>query len=84
MNTLFLKHKSIIGNTRAQISTDREGFVHVHYMQSKSQDGKYLNEVTRYIGVPNTLISDNAGEQTGPRKELQKCIHHFCNDGSTS
>ena len=41
---------------------DKKGFVYVHPIQSKSQSEEDLNVVTRDIGVPNTLISDNAGE----------------------
>ena len=56
MHTLFAKQKSIIGNTCAQIVTDGEGFVYAHPMISQSQAEEALNLVTRYIGVPNTLI----------------------------
>ena len=70
MNTLFAKNKYIIGNTCANIFMDGEGFINVHPMLSKSQVGEALNVVTRDIGGPNTLISDNAGEHTGPHTEL--------------
>ena len=40
-------------------------------MKPKSQDGEALNVTTRDIGVPNTLISDDEGEQTAPQTELQ-------------
>ena len=63
-----------MGSKFYQILTDREGFVYVHPMRSKSQYGKYLNVVTRDIGVPKTLISYNAGKQTGTHTELQECI----------
>ena len=53
-------------------------------MQSKSKYGEALNVVTRDIGVPDTLISDNAREHTGPNTELQECICRFCIDGSTT
>ena len=53
---LFAKHKSIIGNTFAQIFTDREGLVYVYPIQSELQAREYFNVVTRDIGVPNTLI----------------------------
>ena len=63
---LFAKQKYIIGNTCAHIFTDREGFVYVHPMQSKSQAREALNVATRNIGFLDTLLSDNAREQTGP------------------
>ena len=55
------------GNTCAQIFTDREVFLYVHPMQSKSQYGETLNVVTRDIGIPNTLISHNSGGKMGPQ-----------------
>ena len=72
MDTLFANQKYIIGNTCAQIFTDGEVFVFVHLMQSKIQAGEDFNVVTRDVVVLNTLISDNAGEQTGPQTELQE------------
>ena len=53
MDTLFVKHKSIIENTCAQIFTEGEDLVYVHPMQYKSQAG---DVVKRDIGVPKTLI----------------------------
>ena len=38
-----------------------EGFVYVYPMQYKSQYVEYLNVATRYIRVPNTIISNNSG-----------------------
>ena len=74
---LFVNHKYIIENTSAQIFTDREVFPYVHTIKSHSQAERYLNEVTTDIGIPNTLISDNAGEYTVPEIDLQECIG-FC------
>ena len=62
-DTIFSKQKYIIGNTCNKIFTDGEGFIYVNPMLSKSQAVKYLNVVIRDIGIPNTLISDNAGDQ---------------------
>ena len=53
-------------------------------MQSKSQAGEYFNVATRDIGVPDTLISDNSGEQMGPQTELQECISRYRIDGRTT
>ena len=52
----------------------REGFVFAYPMQSKSQGGEALNVVTRDIGVPNTLISDNPGKQLVTQTGPQECI----------
>ena len=56
---LFAKQKYIIGNTCANIFTDREGLVYVHPMRFKAQAGEAYNEMTRDIGVPDTLIFYN-------------------------
>ena len=53
-------------------------------MRYKSQAGEDLNIVKRDIGVPNTLISDNAGGKAVPHTELQECIRRCCVDGSTT
>ena len=73
-DTLFAKNNSIIGNICAQLFIDRESLFYVRPMKYKSQAGEALNIVTRDIGVPNTLISDNAGEQMVLHTELQECI----------
>ena len=61
-DVLLVKNISIIGNTCAQIFMVGEVFVYIHPIRYKSQDVEALNVVTRYIGVPNILTSDNAGE----------------------
>ena len=50
-----------MGNTCAKIFTDDEGFVYVHPMQSKWQAIADFNVMTKGVGVPNTLISDDTG-----------------------
>ena len=62
---------------------DGEVFVYVHPIRSKSQSGESLNGVTRNIGVLNTLIPDNVGEQTGTQTDLQECIRLCHIDGRT-
>ena len=39
--------------------------------------------MTRDIGFPNILISDNSGEQTGPQIDLQEYIRRCRVDGIT-
>ena len=53
-------------------------------MQSNPQAREDFNVVTRDIGVPNTVISDNVGEQTGPQIELHEFICRFCIGGRTT
>ena len=83
-DTLFAKEKSLLGHTCAQIFTDGEGFVYVHPMTTKAHAGDALNCVTRDIGIPNTLISDNAGEQDGKDTEMQECVRRCKMDYRTT
>ena len=55
-NPLFAKCKSIIGNNVAQVYTNVQGFAHVNPHTSKSFDGLTLDNLTNYIGIPNTII----------------------------
>ena len=69
-DTLFAKCKSIIGNNVAQVYTDGQGFVHVDPCTSKSLAGITLANLTRNIGIPNTIIYNGAPEQVGPNSEF--------------
>ena len=73
-DTLFSKQKSIIGNTCAQMFIDGKGFTYVHPMKSKAQADEALHKVTIDIGVPNTMISDGAREQTGDNTHFKEVI----------
>ena len=46
-------------------------------MKYTSQARDYLNVVTSDVGVPDTLVSYNTGEQTGPQTELQEFIRFY-------
>ena len=83
-DALFSKQKYIIRNTCAQIFTYGEGFFYVHPILFKSQAVECLNLVTREIGVPNILISDNTGEQMVPQTGQQKSMCCFHIDGRTT
>ena len=71
-NTLFAKFKSIIGNNVAQVYTNGQGFVHVDSRTSKSLSGLTLENLTKNIGIPNTIIYNEAPEQVGPNSDFQK------------
>ena len=58
--------------------TDGSSFAYVHPMKSRASAGEALQKITKDVGVPNTLISDCAGEQTGDAtkfKEVTKKLH---------
>ena len=64
-DTLFAKYKYIIGNNLAQVYTDGQGFVHVNPRTSKSLYGLTLDNLTKNVGISNTIIYDGAPEQVG-------------------
>ena len=77
-DTLFAKCKSVVGNTCAQMFTDGNSFAYVHPMKTKASAGEALQKITKDVGVPNTLISDGAREQTGDAtkfKEVTKKLY---------
>ena len=59
--TLFVKYKSIVGNTCAQIFTDG-GFVQIIPMRSKSEAGTILDRINRDVRVANEIFMDNTPE----------------------
>ena len=75
-DTLLSKQKSIISNTCAQMFTNGKGFSYVHPMKSKAQAGEAIHKVTIDVGVPSTMISDSAGEQTGNNTYFKEVIKH--------
>ena len=55
----------------AQVYTDGQGFVHVGPRTSKYLAGLTLDNLTKNIGTPNTIIYDGAPEQVGPNSDFQ-------------
>ena len=68
----------------AQIYTNGQEFVHVDPRTSKSLAGLTLDNLTKNIGIPDTIIYDGAPDQVGPNsdfhKKMRECkIHgHQC------
>ena len=69
-DTLFAKEKSRVGNTCAQIFTNRE-FAQIIPMGSKLEAGTTLDRIKRDVGVANEIFMDNATGQTGYNKDMQ-------------
>ena len=76
-DTLFAKCKSRIVNNVAQVYTNGQGFVHVGPRTSKSLSGQTLDNLTKNIGTPNTVIYDMAPEQVSPNSDFQKEMSKF-------
>ena len=63
-DTLFSDTKSIRGNTCAQIFVTDKEYSTIYPLKSKSEAFVALNEFCHNIGLPNPIITDNAGEET--------------------
>lgn len=64
-DTMFSDVKSIIGNKCAQVFVTTEGYSKAYPMKSKAEAGDKLNEFIKSIGIPEHIITDNAGEESG-------------------
>jgi hypothetical protein len=63
-DTLFSEVKSLRGHNCAQMFVSDQGFASIYTMKSKAEAPDKLNTFVREFGIPRTLISDNAGEET--------------------
>ena len=78
-DTLFSKVKSVMGNTCAQIYSNRIGFVKLYPMNTKSDSHHSFSNFIHEVGIPHSIHSDGAKEETfGPfRKKMKKYeVHH--------
>ena len=71
VDTLSAKVKSRNGNTCANVFTQGK-YVKVIPMTAKSDAGKSLVDFTDDVGIPETLVTDGAGEFTGRSTEFVK------------
>ena len=76
-DTLFAKEKSLTGNSCAQLYADGQGFINIYPMESKDKAGETLKSIVRDVGIPNTIISDNAPEQTGKNSTFQQTCRKY-------
>ena len=74
-DTAFATVKSLRGNTCSQIFTNTRMVVGVP-MESKSEAGTSLGTLCEEVGVPNTIIFDNAAEQCGPKTKFMNIIRN--------
>ena len=63
-DTLFSKTKSKLGNTCANVFTQGK-FTSVFPMTARKESGQSLIDFTDDIGIPENLVTDQAGEFTG-------------------
>jgi len=70
-DTLFSRVTSLRGHKCAQVFTDG-AFTAVYPMHSKKEAGDALRMFIQDVGIPDTLMADLAGEQTGDHTEFVK------------
>jgi len=75
-DTLFSNVRSLTGSKCAQLTTDGL-FTHIYPMASKSFAGTALHHFITDVGIPDTIIVDNAPEQTGTNSEFLRVCRQF-------
>ncbi|MGH3054118.1 MAG: hypothetical protein ACRDL7_03970, partial [Gaiellaceae bacterium] len=68
-DTMFSDVKSLRNFICAQVFVTSDDFNRVYPMKLRSDAGDTLNEFIKDIGIPELLITDNAGEETGAEWE---------------
>jgi len=62
-DTMFAQVKSTRGYTAAQVFTDGRGFDHIYPIKGKGHAAETLINFIQDVGIPQTIISDNAPEE---------------------
>ena len=78
-DTMHGHFKSLDGNKYAQIFATEDYFAAAYPMESKALAGDALKEFITDYGVPDKIIMDGAGEQTGKRSTFMEQVqkHHI-------
>ena len=79
MDTMHGHFKSLDRNKYAQIFATEDYFAAAYPMESKALAGDALKEFITDYGVPDKIIMDGAGEQTGKRSTFMEQVrkHHI-------
>ena len=78
-STMHGHFKSLDGNKYAQIFATEDYFAAAYPMESKALAGDALKEFIADYGMPDKIIMDGAGEQTGKRSTFMEQVwkHHI-------
>ena len=78
-DTMHGHFKSLDGNKYAQIFATEDYFAAAYPMESKTLAGDALKEFITDYGVPDKIIMDSSGEQTGKRSTFMEQVqkHHI-------
>ena len=70
MDTMGGWHKSLDRNRYAQVFVNNSFFAVSYPMDKKSNDGQALEQFNAEFGIPDRIVCDGSGEQTGKRMEF--------------
>jgi hypothetical protein len=73
-DTVIGKYKLVTNNTCAQLFANESYFVKAYPMEKKSLASAALCQFIRDFGVPEQLMFDGSGEETGPKMEFMKHV----------
>ena len=69
-DTMGGQHKSLDGNKYAQVFANESFFAVSYPMDKKSSAGQALKQFIADFGIPDRIVCDGSGEQTGKRMEF--------------
>lgn len=78
-DTMHGHFKSLDGNKYAHVFATEDFFAAVYPMESKARSGEALKEFIVDFGVPDKIVMDGAGEQTGRNTTFMQQVrkHHI-------
>ncbi len=76
-DTLFFSHKSLDGNTCAQVFSNDSLFASVYPMESKALAGDALKQFIADFGAMDEIVMDGAGKQVGKRTTMMKTVKKY-------
>ena len=74
MDTMGGWHKSLDGNKYAQVFVNDSFFAVSYPMDKKSSAGQALKQFIADFGIPERIVCDGSGEQTGKRMEFAATV----------
>ena len=73
-DTMAGRCQSLDGNKYAQIFGNESFFTACYPMESKSQAGEALKQFIEDFGIPDKIVCDGSGEQTGKKTEFRRLV----------
>ena len=79
-DTMDGQYRSLDGNCHAQIFANKDFFAVAYPLEKKSHAGEGLKQFISDFGVPDTLLCDGSGEQTGKRTTFREQVRKHAID----